>query len=217
MRCGKRVSVGGAHGAEFEGRTGRRHDRPRRGAFDVIGRNELGLTQEDVAGQAEIDRPFVTLIESAKKQPTVSVLWKLAAALQLSPAEFAERVDRRYTASLAAAPKAALNGETKKAGHLANVRLLGNWSRRQESNLDLSLRRAEFYPLKYSERLGLRQNRSLGLSPIRRPPFQLLRSRRPRRSSARSPGRPDRRGSCAGRWPRGRRRRGRAASSGSGR
>ena len=25
------------------------------------------------------------------------------------------------------------------------------WSRRQESNLDLSLRRAEFYPLKYSE------------------------------------------------------------------
>ena len=24
------------------------------------------------------------------------------------------------------------------------------WSRRQESNLDLSLRRAEFYPLKYS-------------------------------------------------------------------
>ena len=26
-----------------------------------------------------------------------------------------------------------------------------DWSRRQESNLDLSLRRAEFYPLKYSE------------------------------------------------------------------
>lgn len=59
-------------------------------------RNELGLTQEDVAGVAELDRPFITMIEAAKKQPTVSVLWKLADALQLSPGEFAERVDRRY-------------------------------------------------------------------------------------------------------------------------
>lgn len=59
-------------------------------------RGELGLTQEDVAGAAEIDRPFVTLIESASKQPTVSVLWKLAAAVELTPAEFAARVDQRY-------------------------------------------------------------------------------------------------------------------------
>jgi transcriptional regulator with XRE-family HTH domain len=61
-------------------------------------RRELGLTQEDVAGAAEIDRPFITLIESASKQPTVSVLWKLAAALDLTPAEFAARVDLRYQA-----------------------------------------------------------------------------------------------------------------------
>ena len=59
-------------------------------------RNELGLTQEDVAGAAEIDRPFITMIEAAKKQPTISVLWKLADALQLSPSDFAERVDQRY-------------------------------------------------------------------------------------------------------------------------
>ncbi|UVH55175.1 helix-turn-helix transcriptional regulator [Variovorax paradoxus] len=59
-------------------------------------RNELGLTQEDVAGAAEIDRPFITMIEAAKKQPTISVLWKLADALQLSPSDFAKRVDQRY-------------------------------------------------------------------------------------------------------------------------
>lgn len=64
-------------------------------------RNELGLTQEDVAGAAEIDRPFITMIESAKKQPTVSVFWKLATALQLSPGDFADRVDQRYTDYLA--------------------------------------------------------------------------------------------------------------------
>lgn len=59
-------------------------------------RNELGLTQEDVAGAAEIDRPFITMIEAAKKQPSISVLWKLADALQLSPSDFVERVDQRY-------------------------------------------------------------------------------------------------------------------------
>lgn len=59
-------------------------------------RGELKLTQEDVAGAAEIDRPFITLIESAAKQPTISVLWRLAAAVELTPAEFIARVDQRY-------------------------------------------------------------------------------------------------------------------------
>jgi transcriptional regulator with XRE-family HTH domain len=63
-------------------------------------RNELGLTQEDVAGAAELDRPFITMIESARKQPTVSVLWRLAAALQLSPGDFVQRVDQRYESYL---------------------------------------------------------------------------------------------------------------------
>lgn len=59
-------------------------------------RLELGLTQEDVAGEAEIDRPYITLIEAARKQPTVSVFWKLAHALQLRPGELATLVDKRY-------------------------------------------------------------------------------------------------------------------------
>lgn len=59
------------------------------------------MTQEDVAGAAELDRPFITMIEAAKKQPTVSVLWRLAVALQLSPADFVERVDQRYSSYLA--------------------------------------------------------------------------------------------------------------------
>lgn len=66
-------------------------------------RNELGLTQEDVAGAAEIDRPFITMIESAKKQPTVSVFWKLAIALQISPGDLADRIDQRYMDYLAKA------------------------------------------------------------------------------------------------------------------
>jgi transcriptional regulator with XRE-family HTH domain len=61
-----------------------------------IRRTELGLTQEALAGSIDLDRPYVTLLEAAKKQPTVSVIWKLAAGLELSPADFMGRVDKRY-------------------------------------------------------------------------------------------------------------------------
>ena len=59
-------------------------------------RNELGLTQEDLAGAVELDRPYITVIESGRKQPTISVLWRLAAGLQLSAADFAARIDDKY-------------------------------------------------------------------------------------------------------------------------
>ena len=47
------------------------------------------------------DDPSVTdemWIEAARKQPTISVLWKLAAAIELTPAEFAERIERTHRA-----------------------------------------------------------------------------------------------------------------------
>jgi len=44
-------------------------------------RTELELTQEEVAGRMDIDRPYITLIEVGRKQPTISVLYALSAAL----------------------------------------------------------------------------------------------------------------------------------------
>lgn len=58
-------------------------------------RLELNLTQEALAGQVELDRPFITLMEAGKKQPTVSVLWRLASGLQMTVAELAASVDER--------------------------------------------------------------------------------------------------------------------------
>jgi predicted transcriptional regulator len=43
-----------------------------------VRRLELGLSQEDLAGRCELDRPYITLIESGRKQPTISVLHRLA-------------------------------------------------------------------------------------------------------------------------------------------
>jgi len=61
-----------------------------------VRRRELDLTQEDLAARCELDRPFISLIEVGKKQPTISVLYRIAVALELTFAEFCERVDVRY-------------------------------------------------------------------------------------------------------------------------
>lgn len=65
-------------------------------------RQELGYSQEDLAGHAELDRPYISLIEVGRKQPTISVLYRVAVALDLSFAEFAGRIDERYHALMRA-------------------------------------------------------------------------------------------------------------------
>lgn len=68
-------------------------------------RAELGLSQEDLAGRAEIDRPFVSLMEVARKQPTLSVLHRLATALEQSLSEFTESIELNYSAIVAASSR----------------------------------------------------------------------------------------------------------------
>jgi transcriptional regulator with XRE-family HTH domain len=65
-------------------------------------RLELQLTQEDLAARCELDRPYISLIEVARKQPTLSVLWRLALGLELSTSEFVARIDDRYERATAA-------------------------------------------------------------------------------------------------------------------
>lgn len=60
-------------------------------------RLELGLTQEDLATDIGIDRPFVSLMEVGRKQPSLSVLFRVALGLDLTLADLAGRVERRYS------------------------------------------------------------------------------------------------------------------------
>lgn len=64
-------------------------------------RQELGLTQEDLAGRCNLDRPYISLIEVARKQPTLSVLYRLAEALELPLGSFMARIQSRYLRSQA--------------------------------------------------------------------------------------------------------------------
>ena len=58
-------------------------------------RLELGLTQEDLAGLVDLDRPYITMLEAGRKQPTLSVLWRIASGLNLRAGELATRVDKQ--------------------------------------------------------------------------------------------------------------------------
>ena len=62
-----------------------------------VRRDELGLTQEDLAGRMQMDRPYISMIEVARKQPTLSVLFRLAQGLDLSLSVLIERVEKRYS------------------------------------------------------------------------------------------------------------------------
>ena len=59
-------------------------------------RQELGFTQEDLAGVCQLDRPYISLIEVGSKQPTISVLLRLAEGLQYPLGDFMGRVEQRY-------------------------------------------------------------------------------------------------------------------------
>jgi len=73
-------------------------------------RRELGFSQEDLAGVCQLDRPYITLIEVGRKQPTLSVLLRLADGLQYSLGDFMGRVQKRYQQEQAVA--FAVNGNS---------------------------------------------------------------------------------------------------------
>jgi transcriptional regulator with XRE-family HTH domain len=48
-------------------------------------RKQAGLTQEKLALEADVQRNYVSLIERGVHQPTINVIFKLAAALNCQP------------------------------------------------------------------------------------------------------------------------------------
>ena len=59
-------------------------------------RRALGFPYEDPDGHCRLDRPYVSLIKVGRKQPTLSVLLRLADGLQYSLTEFMCLVQERY-------------------------------------------------------------------------------------------------------------------------
>ncbi|MGK5038434.1 helix-turn-helix domain-containing protein [Janthinobacterium sp. LB3P118] len=62
-------------------------------------RKKAGLSQEQLALEAGVERNFVSLIERGVNQPTIRVLFKLANALQISPSEMVKAVEQHLIAT----------------------------------------------------------------------------------------------------------------------
>jgi transcriptional regulator with XRE-family HTH domain len=58
-------------------------------------RKELKLSQEKLADVSSLDRSFISLLESGKKQPSLITIFQLAKALNTSPSKILAAVEKR--------------------------------------------------------------------------------------------------------------------------
>ncbi|MFL6600173.1 MAG: helix-turn-helix domain-containing protein [Steroidobacteraceae bacterium] len=61
-------------------------------------RNDAGLSQEELAFRADVDRTYPSLLERGLRTPTLTVLLKLAEVLQVTPAALVVRTEARMEA-----------------------------------------------------------------------------------------------------------------------
>jgi len=67
-------------------------------AFGLVLRRlrlQAGLSQETLALEAGLQRNYISLMELGRNQPTITTLFRLAAALEISPSEILKEVQRR--------------------------------------------------------------------------------------------------------------------------
>jgi len=57
-------------------------------------RENAGMTQEQLAFAASVDRTYISQLERDKKSPTVAMLFKLCDPLGVSPSKLIARVER---------------------------------------------------------------------------------------------------------------------------
>lgn len=58
-------------------------------------RVEKNISQEKLAEYCELDRTYISLLERGQRQPTITTIFKLAKALNLSPSALIEKVENQ--------------------------------------------------------------------------------------------------------------------------
>lgn len=57
-------------------------------------RLKSGLSQEELAEKACVDKSYISLLEQGKRQPSIIILFKLADALGISPTKLIRDVEK---------------------------------------------------------------------------------------------------------------------------
>lgn len=55
------------------------------------------ISQEKLAEYCELDRTYISLLERGLRQPTITTIFKLAKALNISPSRLIEEVEIKLT------------------------------------------------------------------------------------------------------------------------
>lgn len=56
-------------------------------------REANNISQEKLAEYCELDRTYISLLERGLRQPTITTIFKLSQALNISPSELIEKVE----------------------------------------------------------------------------------------------------------------------------
>lgn len=64
-------------------------------------RKEAGLTQEQLAFAADVERNYISLMERGANQPAVRIIFRLAAALGVTPSEMLRLVEEELAQAVA--------------------------------------------------------------------------------------------------------------------
>ncbi|NOU61753.1 helix-turn-helix domain-containing protein [Marinifilum caeruleilacunae] len=59
-------------------------------------RSEKNISQEKLAEFSNLDRTYISLLERGLRQPTLTTIFKLSAALQITPQELIHKVYESY-------------------------------------------------------------------------------------------------------------------------
>ena len=58
-------------------------------------RDGNNISQEKLAEYCDLDRTYISLLERGKRQPTITTIFKLAKALNISPSEMIAKVEQQ--------------------------------------------------------------------------------------------------------------------------
>lgn len=58
-------------------------------------REEKNISQEKLAEYCDLDRTYISLLERGLRQPTITTIFKVSKALNISPSDFVLKVELR--------------------------------------------------------------------------------------------------------------------------
>lgn len=64
-------------------------------------RSELGISQETLAIESELDRSYISMLERGLRKPTISTLFRIAVPLRKKPSEIIQLLEVNYENSQA--------------------------------------------------------------------------------------------------------------------